>query len=308
MTKEGERIAVEFVTLDKDWLLPLYSLVHATAYERPLDLAEFRHRFLDDATALPEYQLGAIVNGQLAGFMLGCIREGRGIIMLFGVAPEYRRQGIASALLKELEVRFLARGVSQVLVEGVGPGYYWPGVELSRGEAIAFLLKNGYETDRVARVDMLVHLKTASLDTAAAVDELARENIHIRRATGQEISSVSAFALQYFSRAWQLEVEESRRFPVLPVNIALHAGSVAGFAVYDVTGYGRFGPTGTRPDMRKHGIGGVLLKECCRQMLERGDETAEIAWAGPLGFYLKQVGAQIHRAYWGFRKNIKPAT
>ncbi|MHB9032659.1 MAG: GNAT family N-acetyltransferase, partial [Anaerolineae bacterium] len=186
----------------------------------------------------------------------------------------------------------------------VGPGYFWPGIEVTRGEAIAFLLKQGYETDRLARVDMRVDLDKLNLDSTAAIGKLAQSRIEIRRATTQDIPAAAAFALQNFSRGWQLEVEDALRFPTPPVNLAIKDGSIVGFAVYDVTGYGRFGPTGTRVDMRKQGIGGVLLKECCRQMQARGDTVAEIAWAGPVSFYLKEVNAQIHRVYWGFRKSL----
>ncbi|MCE5258399.1 MAG: GNAT family N-acetyltransferase [Chloroflexi bacterium] len=295
---------MELITLGSHWLPSLYTLIQCTAYERRLDLDELRHRIWDDMSMLPELQLGAVVDGHLAGFCLGCIREGRGVVMLFGVAPEFRRRGIATALFKELEARFSAYGITQAMVEGIGPGYYWPGVELGRGESLAFLFKQGYETDRVARVDMLVDLRTANLATASVIKALADTGVQVRRATQEDIPATAAFALQHFSRGWQLEVEEAKRFPNPPVNIALANDAIVGFAVYDVTGYGRFGPTGTRPDMRKRGIGAVLLKECCRQMRERGDATAEIAWAGPVSFYLKEVGAQIHRAYWGFRKNI----
>lgn len=296
---------MEIVCLSKQWLKPLHTLVQQTAYERHLSEDELAHRLYDDLSTSPELLLGAVEDSTLIGFCLGCLREGRGVVTLFGVHPAHRRQGIAASLLKELEARFVTRGVSQILAEGVAPGYFWPGVELNRGPALAFLLSQGYETDRIARVDMAVDLGRVNLDTSASEARLASTGVKIKRASKADIAATAAFALQTFSRGWQLEVEEAGLFPEPPLFIAQRDNQVVGFAAYDVTGYGRFGPTGTRPDLRKQGIGGVLLKLCLAQMLERGDELAEIAWAGPVSFYIKEAKAQISRVYWGFRKVTK---
>ena len=295
---------IEIKPLDKSWLSQLLPLVQKTAYERKLDSAELQHRVWEDPSAPAELLLGALEDDQLVGYCLACIREGRGVVSLFGTHPERRRQGIARALFMDLENRLQARGVNQLLVEGNGPGYFWPGIELTRGPAICFLIKLGFETDRKTRVDMEVDLKEVDLDTAATAARLAAEGIVVRRTNDADISGTSAFVLQTFSRGWQIEVEETRRFPLPPLNVAIYKEQVVGFAAYDVTGYGRFGPTGTRPDMRQRGIGGVLLKMCLQQMSDRGDSTAEIAWAGPVAFYAKEVGARISRAYWCFHKTL----
>jgi len=295
---------IEIHTLDKSWLSQLLPLVQKTAYERQLDSSELQHRVWEDPSIPDELLLGALVDDQLVGYCLACIREGYGVVSLFGTHPERRRQGIASALFTDLENRLKSRGVNQILVEGRGPGYFWPGVELTRGPAICFLYKLGFETDRKTRIDMEVDLKQVNLDTRATAARLATEGIVVRRAYGADIPATAAFALQTFSLGWQIEVEEARRFSPPPLNIAIYRDQVVGFAAYDVTGYGRFGPTGTRPDMRKRGIGSVLLKRCLQQMYDRGDLTTEIAWAGPVAFYAREVGARISRAYWCFHKNL----
>jgi mycothiol synthase len=295
---------VEIKQLDTSWLSQLLPLVQETAYERHLDATELQHRIWDDSSAPVELLLGAVEGNRLVGYCLACIREGQGVVSLFGTHLERRRLGIAKQLFTELESRLQSRGVNQLLVEGKGPGYFWPGVELSRGPAICFLIKQGYETDRKTRVDMEVDLKLAQLDISEAVTRLAGRGIVVRRATDADIPATAAFNLQTFSRGWQIEVDETRRFGIPPLNIALYQDQIVGFAAYDVTGYGRFGPTGTRPDMRQQGIGGVLLKMCMQQMIDRGDSIAEIAWAGPVAFYTREVGARISRAYWCFHKNL----
>lgn len=295
---------IEVKQLNDGWLERLLPLLQETAYERHLDSSELHHRIWQDPSAPVELLLGAVEGDQLVGYCLACIREGHGVVSVFGTVPERRSQGIARALFAELEKRLLARGVSQLLVEGHGPGYFWPGVELTRGPAICFLIRQGFETDRKTRVDMEVDLTQAHLDTTATEARLASEGIVVRRAMEADIAATAAFTVQTFSRGWQIEVEETRRFPEPPLNIAIYREQVVGFAAYDVTGYARFGPTGTRPDMRQRGIGGVLLKRCLQQMVARGDSTAEIAWAGPIAFYAKEAGARINRAYWCFHKNL----
>jgi mycothiol synthase len=295
---------IEVVTLDKSWLPQLLLLVQTTAYERRLDLAEFKHRIWEDPSVPAGLILGALSDNQLVGYCLACNREGNGVVSLFGTHPKWRRQGIASLLLSGMEQWLRARGITKVMVEGFGPGYFWPGVELTRGPAICFLLKHGYETDRKTRVDMEVNLRLVNYNVLAVVSRLASEGITVRRANASDVSTTAAFVLQTFNRGWQIEVEETRRFTPPPLNIAMYQEQVVGFAAYDVTGYGRFGPTGTRPDMRQRGIGGVLLKMCLQQMLDRGDSTAEIAWAGPVAFYTKEVGANISHAYWCFHKTL----
>ncbi|MHB9034649.1 MAG: GNAT family N-acetyltransferase, partial [Anaerolineae bacterium] len=102
---------MQIVTLDSSQLSNLHVIIQRTAYERRLDLTELRHRIWEDPSVVPELLLGALEDGVLAGFCLGCIREGRGVITLFGVQPEYRRKGIATALFNEEETRLRARGV-----------------------------------------------------------------------------------------------------------------------------------------------------------------------------------------------------
>jgi len=174
--------------------------------------------------------------------------------------------------------------------------------------AVAFLERLGYEADRRARVDMVVHLVRADLDTGDAIRQLARQGIAVRRATVDDVPAVAEMARTTFGPAWGDEVVDTARFDPPSLFVALdgdrNRGRVVSFAAYDVAGPARFGPTGTDPEYRTRGIGGVLLKECLRALRDRGEVTAEISWAGPIGFYARGVGARISRAYWTFRKEL----
>ncbi len=244
-------------------------------------------------------------DGEVIGLCIAAAHEGRGVIKLFGVRADARRRGLATALFDELESRFRARGITEVAVIGLPPPYFTPAVDLTHTEAVVFLLRRGYTTDRTAQVDMSVDLGHADLETAAVEQRLSSEGITLRRATMEEVPAVAAFALKTFSVGWYVETSDAARFSPPPLFIALDKGEIVGFAVYDVTGQDRFGPTGTRPDYRKRGIGEALLKMCLRDMRDRGAAVAEIGWAGPLAFYYRAVDARISRVYWSFRKKLE---
>jgi len=268
------------------------------------DLAWLHYRTFGDPTCVPELLLLAQEDGRLVGFSVSCIRGERGVIKSFVVSGAYRRKGIATRLFGETESALRARGIGQVVVEGVAPNYFVPGVDLHHTDAVAFLMQCGYETERVARVDMDVDLLRADLETLEDEARLGREGIVLRRAHPEEVTAAAEFALTHFSAPWQQEVADAARFEVPPLFVAFADARVVAFAAYDVTGLSRFGPTGTHPDYRRRGIGRALLRMCLRSIRERGEGRAEIAWAGPLGFYARAVGATVGRAYWTFRKEL----
>jgi mycothiol synthase len=269
-----------------------------------LDAAWLRRLTLDDPTCLSELLLVAEDGDAPVGLCFGALREGRGVVKVFGVAKGHRRRGIGTAMLSALEERLASLGATEMRVEGVAPNYLLPGVELTHTDAIAFLLGRGYETDRNGRVDMAVYLHRVDLDSREVTARLRAEGITLRRAEGDEIGATAAMARETFSATWEAEVSEAARFAPPPLFIAREGDRIVSFAAYDVTGPARFGPTGTDPAYRKRGIGGALLKECLRGLRDRGETIAEIGWAGPIAFYARAVNARIHRVYWGFRKPL----
>jgi len=272
-------------------------------------LAQFvRARTLDDRTSPPELLLLAAEGSTLSGFCFGAMRSGQGVVKLFGTRPGARRRGFASTLLAELERRMVAQGAREVIVGGVGPLYFVPGVDVGATPAITFLMQRGYASDRTCRVDMRVDLAEANLDTSAAMARLGHEGLAIRRATPEDVVEAASFAQAQFSDVWRHEVSDSALYSPIPLFVARNQHGVVSFAAYDVGGYGRFGPTGTRPDYRHRGIGSLLLKLCLADMRARGDAIADISWAGPLDFYSRSVGARNHRAFWAFRKALAGAS
>jgi ribosomal-protein-alanine N-acetyltransferase len=59
----------------------------------------------------------AEVEGKLVGFCLAASEDAQGYVITMDVLDEYRRHGIASALLEEVEQRLAARDVTEVWLE-----------------------------------------------------------------------------------------------------------------------------------------------------------------------------------------------
>ena len=93
--------------------------------------------------------------------------------------------------------------------------------------------------------------------------------------------------------------------------LALKDGEILGFACYDSTAKGFFGPTGVDLRYRGLGIGRALLLRTMEALFEAGYAYAVIGWAGPVEFYRKAVGATVIEdsepgIYRGLVKKKKP--
>ncbi|MHB1294543.1 MAG: GNAT family N-acetyltransferase [Anaerolineae bacterium] len=295
---------MHIIEMTRDHLAAVLAIIARCDYDPRADLAWLEARTLGDPTCLPDLLLLAEQDDVIAGFLFACVRESRGIIKLFAVAEPYQHLGYATALLDEAERRLQERSVREICVQAVAPNYFSPGVDLRDTDAICFLERRGYTTNRQAIVDMQVDLVRASLETAADEERLAREGILLRQARADEVEKVAGFAREAFSMGWYWEVLDAARFTPTPLFIALEGEGIVGFAAYDVTGMARFGPTGTLPAYRCRGIGNALLKLSLRAIRDRGEALADIGWVGPLGFYARAVGARISRAYWTFQKMV----
>lgn len=116
-------------------------------------------------------------------------------------------------------------------------------------------------------------------------------DIEIRRPMPHEKGTVRRWIAATFSEAWGEEFECS--FKSLPVTslIALRNGTIVGFACYDVTCRGYFGPTGVVESERGKGIGKELLMRSLWGLREMGYAYAIIGGAGPVDYYAKTLGA-----------------
>jgi GNAT superfamily N-acetyltransferase len=124
----------------------------------------------------------------------------------------------------------------------------------------------------------------------------ARETIEefvVRRAQPFELSAVRRFVAENFSPAWADEISVGFARQPISVFIATIDHELAGFAAYECTRRGFFGPTGVLQPAQGRGIGKALLLASLWALHEMGYVYAIIGAAGPVRFYQKTVGAII---------------
>jgi predicted N-acetyltransferase YhbS len=138
--------------------------------------------------------------------------------------------------------------------------------------------------------DMLVRLYDLP-DHSPLVARLKAAGVVIRPAFSFECELVSAWIRKEFSAGWA--AESARGFTKTPIStwIAVQDGKMLGFASYDCTSLGFFGPTGVQTPDRGRGIGKALLWACLKSMRDLGYGYAAIGGVGPAEFYAKAVGA-----------------
>ncbi|MDR2785099.1 MAG: GNAT family N-acetyltransferase [Treponema sp.] len=143
--------------------------------------------------------------------------------------------------------------------------------------------------------DLLVKLYELenSLDCAG----LKKQNIVIKKAFIGDKNAILDFVKTGFPDApgWVSECEYALLNNPVSCFIAVQEGELAGFACYDATARGFFGPLGVRAEYRKSGIGRCLLKQALLSMRDYGYAYAVIGWAAEsaLEFYRKTVNALI---------------
>lgn len=114
--------------------------------------------------------------------------------------------------------------------------------------------------------------------------------VEIRRPMPHEKGIVKRWITRAFSEAWAEEFECGfKAFPVTAL-IALSEDRIVGFACYDVTCRGYFGPAGVLESERGKGIGKELLMRSMFGLRELGYAYAVIGGAGPVDFYVKTLG------------------
>ena len=113
----------------------------------------------------------------------------------------------------------------------------------------------------------------------------------VRRAAAYDKSAILHWIGQSFSAQWASEADVAFSRQPISCFIALHREKVVGFACYEATCRGYFGPGGVLEAYRGKGLGTALLLECLRSMKEMGYAYAIIGGVGPKEFYAKAVGA-----------------
>ncbi len=140
--------------------------------------------------------------------------------------------------------------------------------------------------------DMLVDLyKMPEHD--GYLKELKENGVEIKCAMAPSRQLIFDFIKENFSERWAYEAEKGIWKDMPSTFVAVKDGKIIGFASYDVTGLGYFGPLGVLESERKGGVGRALTLRCLDAMREKGYGYAIIGWVGPAKFYEKVANAVI---------------
>lgn len=122
-------------------------------------------------------------------------------------------------------------------------------------------------------------------------DFLSDKEIIIKRPISPEKKVIVEWVEKNFSKGWASECDVALSSVPSKCFIAIKNSNIIGFACYDSTSKGFFGPIGVLESERKTGVGKLLLIKTLKQMYYDGYAYAIIGWAGPIEFFKKTVGA-----------------
>ncbi|MEM8797062.1 MAG: GNAT family N-acetyltransferase [Pseudomonadota bacterium] len=119
------------------------------------------------------------------------------------------------------------------------------------------------------------------------------DGIIIRPVRPHEISYVAKTVGEVFADFWADEFTRGAQMTPIGSLIAVDDGKVAGFACFDCSGPGFFGPTGVLEAWRGRGIGAALLQAALDGLAAKGYAYAIIGAAGPVEYYERLAGATV---------------
>ena len=116
--------------------------------------------------------------------------------------------------------------------------------------------------------------------------------IQIIRVLPPDRHRVLAWVRDLFGESWESECAVALSAQPNTCFIARKDGVCIGFACYDATARGFFGPIGVDESTRGAGVGRALLILCLQAMCEAGYGYAVIGWCDEAaGFYQRAAGA-----------------
>src|SRR5690554_2206067 len=138
--------------------------------------------------------------------------------------------------------------------------------------------------------DMLVHLYNLNF-----ADKMPSKDIKIVRVLSPNSDKVIGFVETHFSKGWAAEIKAAVYKSQPTCFVALDGNKIVGFAAYDATAKGYFGPIGVDQTLRGKNIGKALILHTLEAMYHDGYGYAIIGGAGEgvLDFYRKTVDAIV---------------
>ncbi|MFT6898281.1 MAG: hypothetical protein ACJA13_002701 [Paraglaciecola sp.] len=143
--------------------------------------------------------------------------------------------------------------------------------------------------------DMLVKLYTLP-DISQQKAQIEKSGIIFKRALAMDKGLILPFIRRSFPKAqssWASECEVALLRQPTACYIAVAQKEIVGFACYDTSAKGFFGPLGVSDMHTKQGIGKVLLILCLQAMEMEGYGYGIIPWVSSVDYYQKVLGAEV---------------
>lgn len=245
----------------------------------------------------------------------------RGWISVLAVRPEARRAGIGTALLRRAEHWLQSKGIREVRLGG-DPGHFFPGVPTSQEAALAFFPARGYAPLGDLCWDLRADIR--DFRVPSLVDRVMARNLPFRVAecTTRTVPALLEFLEKTFPGRWLYETQlrlETERSPQ-DIQLLLIGTRVVGFAhTFDNRSrrlgpsvywrsqlgsmYGGLGPMGVSSDVRKSGLGFVLLCESVERLRLHGVEQMVVDWTVLKKFY-GAAGFTPWKEYQGYSRPL----
>ena len=134
--------------------------------------------------------------------------------------------------------------------------------------------------------------------------EQPRNDVSVRRAFAAEKRVVTTAVARDFGDRWAGECEVAFTRQPIACFVALQFSQLVGFACYDATARGFFGPLGVRESQRRQGVGRALLLASLHDMVAQGYGYAIIGAAGSAEFYRSIGTIEIPDSTPGFYRGL----
>lgn len=138
--------------------------------------------------------------------------------------------------------------------------------------------------------DMLIKLYKLEAQSSIWAEQKAL-GITLRKPIGTEKHAIIAWVSEHFGDRWASEADVALCNLPRTCFIAVKDAGIIGFACYDATALGFFGPIGVLKSHRHNGTGKALLDACLLDMKNKGYGYAVVGGVTDTDYYKKAVGA-----------------
>lgn len=136
--------------------------------------------------------------------------------------------------------------------------------------------------------DMIANLNLMPTECEVA------EGVRIKRAFAGDKTEILQFIKDNFHMGWVNEADFALSQNPITCFIATENGKILGFACYDASAKGYFGPIGISEAARGKNVGTALMYRTLQAMREAGYVYAVIGWVKDAEqFYRKTLGAEF---------------